>query len=50
VLSSRSNNIQLDEKKVHLFLDFIDDDVGLQRKKTRLCEHSEVDECLYEWP
>jgi hypothetical protein len=28
-------------------LDSIENDVELQRKTTRLCEHSEVDECLY---
>jgi hypothetical protein len=38
-----------EENKLHSFVDSIEDDVGLQRKKTELCEHSEVDECLYKW-
>jgi hypothetical protein len=36
-----------EENKLHSFVDSIEDDTGLQRKKTRLCEHSEAYECLY---
>lgn len=36
-----------DENKLHSIIDSIDDDVGLQRKKTRFCRHSEVEVCLY---
>jgi hypothetical protein len=32
-----------EENKLNLFVDPIEDDAGLQRKKTRLCEHSEVE-------
>jgi hypothetical protein len=38
-----------EENKLRSFVDSIEDDIGLQRKKTRLCEHSKVDECLYKW-
>jgi hypothetical protein len=37
------------EEKLRSFVDSIVEDVRLQRKKTRLCEHNEVDECLYKW-
>jgi hypothetical protein len=37
------------EKKLCPFVDSIEDNARLQRKKTRLCEHSEADECLYKW-
>jgi hypothetical protein len=49
--NSRRNNTGWikEENKLRLFVDSIEDDIGLQRKKTRLCEHSEVDECLYKW-
>jgi hypothetical protein len=36
-----------EENKWHLFVDSIEVDLGLQRKKTRLCDQSEVDKCLY---
>jgi hypothetical protein len=35
--------------KLHSFVYSIEDDAGLQRKKTRFYEHSEVDECLCKW-
>jgi hypothetical protein len=38
-----------EENKLHSFVDSIEDNIGLQRKETRLCEQSEVDECLYRW-
>jgi hypothetical protein len=38
-----------EENKLCSFVDSIEDIVGLQRKKTRLCEHSEVDKCSYKW-
>jgi hypothetical protein len=37
-----------EENKLRLFVDSIEDDVGLQRRRVD-CEHSEVDECLYKW-
>jgi hypothetical protein len=33
-----------EENKLCSFVDSIEDDIGLQKKNTRLCEHSEVDE------
>jgi hypothetical protein len=38
-----------EEEKLVMFVDFIEDDIALQRKKTRLCENSDVDKCLYKW-
>jgi hypothetical protein len=38
-----------EENKLRAFVDSIEVDVGLRRKNTRLCEHSETDECLYKW-
>jgi hypothetical protein len=32
-----------------LFVDSIEDNIVLQRKKTRLCEHCEIEESLYKW-
>jgi hypothetical protein len=37
------------EDKLGLFVDFIVDDIQLQRRKTRLFEKSSVEECLYKW-
>jgi hypothetical protein len=31
----------------HLFVDTIENDIGLHRKKAKLCEDLDVDECLY---
>jgi hypothetical protein len=42
-----------EEDKLHLFVDSIEDDIGLQRKNTRLHENSYIDKCLYYrfyWP
>jgi hypothetical protein len=36
-----------EENKLHSFVDSTEDEVG--RKETRLCEHSEIDECLCKW-
>jgi hypothetical protein len=35
-----------EENKLSLFVDSIEDTVGQQNKKIRLCEHGEVDKCL----
>ena len=33
----------IEERNLHFFLDFMGDDVGLQRNKTGLLENSELD-------
>jgi hypothetical protein len=38
-----------EENKLRSSVHAIEDEVGLQRKMTRFCKHSEVDECLYKW-
>jgi hypothetical protein len=36
------------EKKI-TFVNSVEDKIGLQRKKTRACENSDVENCLYKW-
>jgi hypothetical protein len=43
------NTVWMKEENKLRLLDSADDDTGLQRKKTRLCENREVDECFYKW-
>jgi transposase-like protein len=38
-----------EENKLRSLVDSIEDGIGLQKKKTRLHGHSEVDKCLCKW-
>jgi hypothetical protein len=38
-----------EKETLHSFINSAEDKVWLQRTKTRLCENSDVDECLYKW-
>jgi hypothetical protein len=38
-----------EENKLRSFVYSVEDDVRLRSMKTRLCDHNEVDECLYKW-
>jgi hypothetical protein len=38
-----------EENKLCSFLDSMQEDIGLQRKKTRLCKKLDLGECLYKW-
>jgi hypothetical protein len=38
-----------EEEKLRAFVNTVETEVGLQRKKTRIGNYSEVDDCLYKW-
>lgn len=38
-----------EEEKLRSFVASVESDVGLQRKKVRVGEDNELDDCLYKW-